>query len=88
VNSSKITPKTLQIKAITKASFNRIGDYYIDANGKSWLKIYVTCVPENGKANQAIINLLATELKLPKSSMTIISGKTDSYKIIKICERV
>jgi uncharacterized protein YggU (UPF0235/DUF167 family) len=87
-SSSKTYETTLQIKAITKASSNKIGDSYLDANGKKWLKVYVTCVPENGKANIAIIKLLAKELNLPKSSFTIISGKTDSYKVIKIEQRI
>jgi uncharacterized protein YggU (UPF0235/DUF167 family) len=74
----------LPIKAITKASSNKIGDLYVDAKGKSWLKIYVTSVPENGKANLAIIKLLAKEYHLPKSNISIILGKTDNYKIIKL----
>ena len=44
------------------------------------LKIAVTQVPENGKANQAIANLLAKELKVSKSSVQLLSGATNSHK--------
>jgi len=44
--------------------------------------VSVTAVPEKGKANQAIIALLAKVLKLPKSNIEILSGETQSQKLI------
>ncbi len=46
-------------------------------------KIWVTAPAEKGKANQAVIALLAKELKLKKSQISIIAGFKNKEKIIK-----
>ncbi len=48
------------------------------------LKVSVPAVPENGKANKAVIELLAEELKLQKSQIEIVRGLTAKIKQIKI----
>ena len=42
-----------------------------DADGRPFLKVAVTAVPEDGKANEAVIKLFAKEFHLPKSSFSI-----------------
>jgi len=51
-------------------------------NGK--LKIRVTAPPEDGKANESVINLLSKELKVPKSSFKIIKGVLSREKVVLI----
>jgi len=46
--------------------------------------IHTTAAPDKGKANQAVLKLLATHLKIPKSRLTIIKGETTRQKLIKI----
>jgi uncharacterized protein (TIGR00251 family) len=75
----------LCIKATTKAASNKIGNYMIDNSGNKILKIYVTAVPENGKANKAIINLLSKEWNIAKSNIEIVKGEHDTSKIIAFC---
>lgn len=48
------------------------------------LKISVTAKPENGKANQAVIELLSKELKIKKSAIEIVRGHTTRIKQISI----
>lgn len=48
------------------------------------LKVRVTASPEKGKANEAIIKLLAEELGLKKSAFKIISGETSRDKKILV----
>ena len=48
------------------------------------LKIAVTTAPEHGKANEAVIKLISKILGVPKSRITIISGKTSRNKLLKI----
>ena len=48
------------------------------------LKLAVTAAPEAGKANDAVIKLLAGKLKVPKSSIQIVSGHTSRQKIVHI----
>jgi uncharacterized protein len=67
-----------------KASRNRIEGIQADADGASLLKVSVTAVPEAGKANAALIKLLAKSWKLPKSTFSIISGTTDRRKTLMI----
>ncbi len=55
-----------------------------DAAGKNWLKIKVTSPPEDGKANLAIIKILAKELGIPKSSLELVAGATSRQKRIRI----
>lgn len=53
------------------------------------LKASVTQAPEKGKANKAIIELLADALSLKKSQIELISGETSSQKkfLIRDIER-
>ncbi|MDB5390405.1 MAG: hypothetical protein JWM11_6051 [Planctomycetaceae bacterium] len=44
------------------------------------LKVSVTQAPEKGKANQAILEVLATELLLKRSQITLIAGEISSQK--------
>ncbi len=55
-----------------------------DAEGNAYLKARVSAVPENGKANKALIALLSKKLRLPKSAISVISGETARKKILRI----
>ena len=44
------------------------------------LKVCCTQIPEKGKANKAILEVLAKLLKLKKSQILLVSGETDSRK--------
>lgn len=48
------------------------------------LKVKVKAPPEKGKANAAVINLIAAQLGLDKKSISIFSGESSSSKIIEI----
>lgn len=55
----------------------------------SWLdadtvKVDVTAVPEAGKANQAVIDVLSEALDVPKSAITIVRGATSRMKHVRI----
>ena len=56
----------------------------IDRQDAVYLKVSVTAVAEKGGANTALIKLLAKELKVPKSRMSLICGATDRYKVLLI----
>ena len=48
------------------------------------LKIRVNAAPERGKANKAIIAILADALHLSKQALEIVRGATQSHKTISI----
>ncbi|MBX9655461.1 DUF167 domain-containing protein [bacterium] len=56
----------------------------IDGVHAGALKVSVTAAPEKGKANEAIIELLADELNISRSSITIVRGETSSQKVVRI----
>ena len=48
------------------------------------LKVSVTAPPEKGKANDAVVKLLAKALDLPKGSIEIVSGETSQDKTVVV----
>ena len=48
------------------------------------LHVRVTAAPEDGKANKAVQKLLASELNLPKSNVTLQRGDTSHHKLFAI----
>ncbi len=70
----------LFVRAAPKAAKERIDGIAVDADGRAYLKIYVTAAPEDNHANKAIISLLAKTLSLPKGSITLKSGGTHRLK--------
>jgi hypothetical protein len=53
-------------------------------DGELVYKVYVTIVPEDGKANKAVIKAMAKYLGVPKSSITIIKGEAARDKVLRI----
>ena len=54
------------------------------ADGRLVLKARVRAAPEDGRANAALIDLLATALHAPKSALTLVSGQTARVKKIHV----
>ena len=50
------------------------------------LKVAVTQAPEKGKANTAIVNLLARRLKIPKGRISIVVGAQSTNKWILVAQ--
>lgn len=74
----------VQIRLTPKASRDRVDGLAPEADGGVVLKTSVTAVPEDGKANAALIKLLSKEWRLPKSTMAIVQGATDRRKVLFI----
>ena len=48
------------------------------------LKMAVTQVPENGKANQAVVRAISKQLGVSKSEVAIVAGQTSRFKTIEV----
>jgi uncharacterized protein YggU (UPF0235/DUF167 family) len=76
------------IKVITKAAHNKVAGFepYASPNSNAgkYLKLYVTTVPEAGKANAKVVSLIASELNIAKQNVSIIRGHTSDRKTILI----
>lgn len=74
----------LRLKVAPKAKRNEIGGWLDEPDGSRMLKIAVTAAPEDGKANAAVIALLAKEWGVAKSAISVVAGATDRRKIVEI----
>jgi len=68
----------INIKVITNAKRQEIKQ----ENDK--LKIYLKSKPEKGKANEELINLLASHFNVSKINFKILKGKKSRNKLIEI----
>ena len=48
------------------------------------LRAWVTVPPEKGKANKAVIKLMAKAWSLPKTSLSVMTGVTSRHKAVGI----
>jgi uncharacterized protein len=55
----------------------------VGRHGTAW-KVRVTAAPENGKANEAVVRLLADTLSLPRRDVAIVSGHAARDKVVAL----
>jgi uncharacterized protein (TIGR00251 family) len=72
------------VRLTPKASADRIQGVVTEADGRVALKVQVTAVPEDGKANAALIRLLAKQWRLPRTTLDVVQGATDRRKLVRI----
>ena len=70
---------TFAVKIHPRAKKNAITGEVGDA-----LKLSLTAPPVDGKANDACIEFFAKFLKVPRSSVTIASGRSSRNKVIRV----
>ena len=78
----------LDLKLTPKAKQTAVTGTAVDADGNAYVKVSVTAIPEHGKANAALIKLLAKEWRLAKSQITIIRGQKSARKTVEIAGEV
>ena len=74
----------VRLKVTPKAKREQIGGLLDEPDGSRALKVAVTAAPEDGKANAAVIALLAREWGVAKSAISVVSGATDRRKLVEI----
>ena len=75
---------TVTVKVTPRASRTRVTGLAQDADGAPLLAVAVTAPPEDGKANAALVRLLAKEWRVPRSAITIASGAASRRKTLHI----
>jgi uncharacterized protein YggU (UPF0235/DUF167 family) len=55
-----------------------------DASGASWLSVRVTAPPDSGRANAAVVALLAQALGVPQRDLRLVSGASGRWKRIRV----
>ena len=75
---------TVAVKVTPKASRTRVIGLARDAEGAALLAVAVSAPPEDGKANAALIKLLAKQWRLPKAALTVTAGAASRHKTLHI----
>jgi uncharacterized protein len=57
--------------------------YVVGRHGEAW-KVRVAAPPEGGRANEAVVRLLAETLSLPRDAVTLVSGHGARDKIVQL----
>jgi hypothetical protein len=73
---------TIAVRVSPGASREHIGEIMAEADGGGAIKVSVTAAPEGGKANDAVIRLLAKAWRVPKTSLSVVSGHAARRKTI------
>ena len=74
----------IAVRLTPKASADRVGKTRELPNGDKQLALYVTAPPDKGKANDAMIRLLAKHLGVAVSRLEIVRGQTSRNKLVKV----
>lgn len=69
----------LQVKVVPGASRSRVAGKYAEG-----VKVQVSAAPEKGKANDAVIEVLAEWLGVKSAQVQIASGLTQPRKSVRI----
>ncbi len=75
---------SVTVRLTPQARRDKIDGVMDIADGQRALKISINAVPEDGRANKALLDFLATAWKLPKSSLSLISGQTNRVKVVLV----
>jgi len=78
------TGLSLFLRVTPNAGQDRIEGVEQRDDGTAVLRVRVAVVPDKGKANAAVIALLAKALGLPKSSLSLANGETSRFKTIAV----
>jgi len=71
---------SLHVRLTPKGGRDAFEGFETLSDGRVVAKARVRAAPEGGKANAALIALLATLLRTPKSRISIVSGETSRIK--------
>jgi uncharacterized protein (TIGR00251 family) len=69
----------LRLRVAPRSSRTRV----VGRHGDGW-KVAVAAAPERGKANEAVVELLAGTLGLPRRDVSVVSGHTGREKIVEL----
>ena len=70
---------TIRVRVQPKASANQILGFREDV-----LRLRVTAPPEDGKANAAVVRLLAQTLGISRSDLEVVRGHSSRNKFIRV----
>lgn len=74
----------LSVRLTPNGGRDAVEGWETGADGESYLKARVSDPPDKGKANKALIALVAKAAGVAKSAVSLVSGDTQRKKILQI----
>jgi uncharacterized protein (TIGR00251 family) len=74
----------LALKVTPRAAETGVQGVEVDGAGRGHLAVRVSAPPESGKANAAVIKLLAKRWRVPRSELEVVSGAGARRKVVLI----
>jgi uncharacterized protein (TIGR00251 family) len=74
----------LFVRVTPNAGAGRIEGVERRDDGAAVLRLRVSAVPDKGKANAAVITLIAKAFGLPKRAVVLVSGETARLKTLRL----
>jgi uncharacterized protein len=74
----------LAIRLSPRSKADRLNGIAVAAGGGRVLKATVTAPPEDGRANEALLQLLARAWQLPRRDLSIVAGAASRHKTVYI----
>ena len=74
----------LALKITPRAGRDAVRGVIVDAAGGAWLAVQVCAPPGAGRANAAVIALLAAALDVPRSACRLVAGTTSRWKRVGV----
>jgi uncharacterized protein len=72
------------LKVSTRARRAAIAGMAEDADRRAWLLVQVTAAPEGGRANAAVVALLAAALGVASSACELVAGAASRRKRVRV----
>ena len=74
----------MTVRLSPRASAERLIGIAISADGRRVLKASVTAPAQDGRANEALLQLLARAWHLPRRDLSIVAGSTSRSKAVRL----
>lgn len=74
----------VRLRVTPRASSAAVRGVVADDAGRAALAVQVTAAPEDGRANDAVVALLARQWRLPRSALTVAQGAAARIKILHV----
>lgn len=74
----------LAVRLTPRARRQGLRGLWTDEHGAQWVQASVTAPPDKGRANAALLSLVAEVLETPVSSISLETGATNRLKRLRI----
>ena len=72
------------VKVAPRASGDGVRGVAVEADGRAFLAVRVTAAAEGGRANAAVIGLLAKRWRVPAGAIRVVGGATARRKVLHV----